>query len=102
MGQVTFNGNVATAESQVYIRREEQRIMSQPGKTQYQMAREIEILYRTNGLELYSPIRAGSHDVMNEDDMKPRRGIIATGLGWLAGFILIVIATILMKVFGLA
>jgi hypothetical protein len=115
MGRVTFNGNIATAESQAYIRRARQAIYAQTGKDEFALAREEELLYRENGLVPGTFLRAGSTDVIEggysgdrEDYDMPRYrnrsglgGLLRDFLGWCAGFALIIVALALMKAWNL-
>lgn len=71
MGQVTFNGDIATAESQAYIKQIEVEILSSPGD-KFQKARELEIFYQNNGLKPGTFERAGSGMVgYDRDDNRP-------------------------------
>jgi hypothetical protein len=116
MGRVVFNGRVATTESQVYIRRAEQAILAQKGKDEWQLAREVENLYRENGLEPGTFFAGGSLDVSadernhaftGESDMGRYSGggflagLIRDALRWLGGFVLLLIALALMKFWGM-
>ena len=99
MGRVTFNGDIATAESQAYIRREEQRIYAQAGKDEFQLAREVELLYRDNGLEPGTFYRAG-YNAHDRDGGSGSGFAFVNPIRWALGFALVLFAVAWMNNFG--
>lgn len=61
MGYVTFNGDTATPESQVFIEQRKLEIL-QSSSDEFTKARQLERLYIQNGLIPGTMIRAGSLD----------------------------------------
>ena len=102
MGRVTFDGDVATVESQAFIRSEELRILSDPGD-QFQKARQLELMYLENGLEPGTMIRGGVRNVRQDYDDEPESGggMFKSLIGKLLGFLLLIIAIGLAGRWGL-
>lgn len=112
MGRVTFNGNVATPESQAYIRSAELAIFS-TNEDEFVKARKVEFLYRDNGLEPGTFFRAGS---VGNGEREPQQvsaysspsysgglgsGLMAKLIRWCIGFALIFFAVAWMNDFGI-